>query len=38
MTLYQVLFGQENGSGSLPETITGIVVYYTPSRLSPAPV
>ena len=37
-TLYYVLFGQENGVGSLPETITGIVVYYKPSRLSPAPV
>ncbi len=36
-TLYQVLYGQEAGSGSSPETITGIVVNYTPSQLSPAP-
>ncbi len=37
-TLYQVIYSQEAGSGSLPETITGIVVSYTPSKLSPAPV
>ncbi len=36
-TLYQVYYGQEYGSGAVLETITGIVVYYTPSRLSPAP-